>query len=153
MSMPGPNLQGQRYEFTLTLRPRLYDRTPDEQFVYTSAILQNECFRGFTVSCVAELTKENNIHYHGMVHLKDFKQRNAFLNTFRKYNNIFGRKTCTPIRKETDWIMYMRKDTKETQQILGKDPWVSDAFELGGNINWKLTKFGHIFVENNGFKK
>lgn len=141
-------LPGQRYEFTITLRPRLYDRTPEEQFRYTSDILQRECLSRWNTSCVAELTKENNIHYHGIVHLKDFKHRNSFLNGFRKYNNIFGRKSCSPIRKESDWIMYMRKNVEETRQILGQDPWVTDVYELGGSLNWKLTKFGHIFIDD-----
>lgn len=126
-----------KYEFTLTLRPSLYNLTPKEQFNKLYDTLR-DILKHWTCSCIAELTKENNVHYHGMIELTDFKDRDSFLNRFRKYNKWFGRKSCTQLKNEPEWILYIRKDMKETEEILGKSPQVDDDFEIFGDLNPKF---------------
>lgn len=105
------------YEVTLTLRPRLYKLSPEEQHLLVSGIL-DQLLVPYECSMICELTKENNVHYHGLVELRDLVHRNRFLNHFRKFNTIFGKKTCEQVMYYQSYVDYMKKDIKNTEQII-----------------------------------
>lgn len=116
------------YEITVTLKPTMYGLTPTEQYKLTKAYMR-EVLEGYQSSCVAELTQEQNVHYHCMVKLDDVKHKTKLLNRFRKYHQkVFGRKSCTQVCYENSYKKYMAKDLKATQEVLGLDPVVTDAF-------------------------
>lgn len=123
------------YEFTITLRPRLYSMTPQEQYDYCYPILRT-ILGDYKCSCIAELSQENNVHFHAKIDLKDFRARDILLNKFRKHHTIFGKKTCTQLINEPQYDEYMRKDMKKTGEII-KDYQVMDYFEIYGNMNPK----------------
>lgn len=116
------------YELTLTLRPSMYRLNPQEQFDKCFPILR-KLTDTYCISIIAELTQENNVHFHCLVNLKDFVHRDKFLNVFRKYNNIFGRKTCTQLVDYYKWTKYMIKDVVQTSLIV-TDPIVSNMHDL-----------------------
>jgi len=117
-----------KYEFTLTLRPMLYDKKPDEQFKY---VHDNLWFllAPYKASCVAELTQELNVHFHGIIELRDILEKNEFLNRFRHFNKMFGRKTCSQLMYEDTYRKYMKKSIEETKKIL-LDPIIRDDFAV-----------------------
>jgi len=112
------------YELTLTLRPCLYKKTPDLQFHVTVCLLY-ELLEEYQYSMIAELTQEHNVHYHGIIELKDSKAKNLLLNKFRPYNMVFGKKSCRPIDFEETWKKYLLKDYEKTKLIL-KFPIITD---------------------------
>lgn len=124
------------YELTLTLRPRMYSKTAQEQFDECYPILR-KILGSYKCSCIAELTSENNIHYHAKIDLKTHLIRDSLFNKLRQYNTMFGRKTCTQLQNEPAYDDYMRKDIKKTEEII-KSPYVMDYFEIYGDLNPKF---------------
>lgn len=119
------------YEITVTLRPCLYRFTAAEQFDKTEDKLRLIlCL--YKSSCIAELTKEHNIHYHGIIDLKDVSEKDRLCNRFRKYNKEFGRKSIDQIRYENSYRKYIVKEFSTTQKIIGKLPIITNDLKLLG---------------------
>jgi len=66
-----------KYELTLTLRPIYYQYTPQNQFNMANMILF-DILSPYEVSLVAELTNEQNIHFHGLIELEDIRSKCNF---------------------------------------------------------------------------
>lgn len=115
-----------KYELTITLRPQMYRFDAREQYVRTSVWLKQILYP-YKVSIVAELTQVNNIHYHGIIDLKDLRHRDKFLNRFRG-SLVFGKMTCTQLIDEPKWIEYMKKNIHITWDILNIYPVLLDEF-------------------------
>lgn len=120
-----------KYEYTITLKPRMYRDPPQDQFNLTSKILI-DVFTGYKISCIAELTRDNNVHYHCMADFESEECRNRFINRLRRYSNMFGRRTWSQLINETAWINYLNKDKRHTKEII-KDPIVCDHFGILGD--------------------
>lgn len=123
-----------KYELTLTLRPIMYSLTPDQQFTATSGVIKavlERFFQGAKYTAVAELTEENNVHYHCLVELTNHMDRNDLLNSFRwkGVNNIFGRKTCSQVVYEESYLRYMVKSTLKTSDIIKANPVICDYYK------------------------
>lgn len=114
------------HEFTLTLKPFMYMQTAKDQYRMSKELLFAILCPYIKCSCIAELTKENNIHYHCMIWLEDAKVRDKFLNKFRQ-NKMWGRKSCSQIVDYDKWTKYLVKDLKATSEIIG-DPIVYDYY-------------------------
>lgn len=135
-----------RYEVTVTLKPTCYRLSASEQFRITSdQILQ--AFRGYKVSIVAELTAANNVHYHGMVEITNFIHRDALFNRLRQFHKTLGKSTCTQLVNEPVWIEYLRKSVSVTDKIINRWPWVKDDFQISGDIKFRCTDSGNIYIE------
>lgn len=117
-----------KHEITLTLRPLLYTRTAKEQFEMVTPLIR-VALHGYKYSMVAELTKEFNIHYHGIIDIHGPIQKNALLNKLRPLNRFLGRKRCEAVRFEESYENYIKSDLKETQQIVA-DPVVKDDYKI-----------------------
>lgn len=116
-----------KYEVTLTLKPQWYQFPPQEQFRKALPYLE-DILKPYEVSMVAELTGEHNVHFHGILELKDLMEKNTFLNKFRgSRSKLFGRKTCSQVKFEDSYKKYMKKNLEETKQII-RDPIVKDFF-------------------------
>ena len=65
-----------KYELTVTLKPMMYRLTAREQFEYTKPIMINilNSMFGDNYTCVAELTGENNVHYHCLIELRSYSK-------------------------------------------------------------------------------
>lgn len=124
-----------KYELTVTLRPYMYTLTATEQYNATAVLLEDtiaKVIKQRKYSIVAELTGENNIHYHCLLELKNHSQRDQLLNQFRSKdrNKIFGRKTCNPVTYEESYMRYMTKDTNLTWGIIGQCPVLIDYYAV-----------------------
>lgn len=126
-----------KYEFTMTLRPVMYKFTAREQFIKTKDIINNMFF-GFATSIVAELTKENNIHYHAIVEIKSADDRNKLLDRSRG-SMIWGRKSCSQLVNEPKWITYILKDIVSTREIIKDHPLIRDDLEIEDYV-YKFNK-------------
>jgi len=131
-----------KYAITLTLRPMMYRYTATEQFIKTGHQLR-EFLKSYNASVVAELTGENNVHYHGIIELSDLIHRDKFLNGFRG-SLIWGRKDCTQLMDEQKWITYLQKDIKHTKEITKLYPILCDDFQL---LERPIEKLGLIPIE------
>jgi hypothetical protein len=122
------------YEFTITLRPALYRFTAQEQAERIRPILR-EVFKTARVkaSAVYELTRENNIHVHCLIDLRDHKHRDRLFNLLRPHHATFGRKTCTQLVHYPEYVQYMRKDQDLTRNLIN-DCIVQDDYEVLGNL-------------------
>lgn len=117
-----------KYEVTLTLRPRMYSFTPQQQFDKVEHFLKQLCIK-YKMSMIAELTQENNVHFHGIVDLKDFIHRGEFINEFRCMSTTFGRKTVNQVMYEESYLNYICKDVSITKHFV-LNPVVLDPLGL-----------------------
>lgn len=125
------------YEITLTLRPHMYRHPADAQHRLCKEYLQTIFKRDLMVghprhrklTLVAELTQENNVHYHGIVRLTGHVDRARLLERFREYHKIFGKKTVTQLMDYPKWVKYINKDVAKTADIIG-DPVVCDDYTV-----------------------
>lgn len=106
----------------------MYQFKASEQFKMTCDAICSVLI-GYQASAIAELTGEHNVHYHCMVEIKDILDKDKFLNRFRKYTKLLGRKTCTQVVYEDSYRKYMKKDLEETRLIL-HDPILRDSFGI-----------------------
>lgn len=132
------------YEVTLTLRPSFFrQRHPRDQHQiakeYLSQVMLRDSVRREKISLIAELTGEVNVHYHGIIFLKDHCHRAQFLNRFRRkdIDRVFGRKTCSQLRNYPVWCEYMNKSTRDTRDIIG-DPIVFDDFNVYSDPQYRF---------------
>lgn len=120
-----------KYELTLTLRPQWYMLTAAEQHKKAKEILLDifypNGFMKYSVSCIAELTNEHNVHYHCLIELKDLEDKDKLLNKFRRNSKFFGRKSCSQVQYEDSYKSYMIKSIEDTRKIIG-DPIVCDSY-------------------------
>lgn len=131
------------YEFTVTLVPHYCrQRSGRDQHVHASAELLSlfaeylQKDPSFRVSVIAELHKSNDVHYHGLLELKDHIARDRFINRLR-LRKIFGRRSISQLIHYSTWCEYMNKDTKITRDIIG-DPIVIDDFNVYSDVQYRF---------------
>jgi len=125
-----------KHELTVTLRPVLYDKTPQQQFDITSQYMKTALFP-YKATCVAELTHEHNVHYHCLVEVEGILDKNKLLNRFRQFNKHLGRKTCSAVQYEESYEKYLIKSYQDTAKIL-PDPFVKDDYKISNLLNKDL---------------
>lgn len=116
------------YEFTVTLKPLMYKHKPAVQFRMTRDILY-QILSPHQSTCIAELTKTYNVHYHALVELEDLRQKVALVDRLRTFKE-FGRFTLSQVIWEQSYKDYIIKNIAETKSILEQDPVVCDYFGL-----------------------
>lgn len=126
----------QAYAFTVTLKPVLFRYNADEQVRKTASELEtyiNGMSSEFTL--VAELTKNANVHYHGIIKFPINRITNINKYWKDKFRNhkLFGFVDIKVMDDEDGWIDYISKDFVETNNSLCF-PIISDSlasFPLG----------------------
>lgn len=122
----------QRYAFTVTLKPRLFNFKAEEQYDRTQESLSLMLTRlGYEVSMCAELTKGMNIHYHGTINFKcepSVLPDKLFVDAFRK-SNVFGFVCIKQITDEQKWMEYISKDLDKTRSYIHRDPRILNGFK------------------------
>lgn len=79
------------------------------------------------ISLVAELSKNYNVHYHGIISLKGSKRK--FINYFRN-DKKFGFVNASPIKNEENVFSYIQKDVVNTYQELDRRPIIKDDYNI-----------------------
>lgn len=107
--------------FTITLKPTEYRHTYQEQYKGTAHILTSIFdSNGCKYSMVAELTKQYNIHYHGIMKVPLERGRDScawFFDRLRKLT-CFGRSECEQVMNYDKWTKYIAKDIKRDLDIV-----------------------------------
>lgn len=119
------------YFFTITLKPVMYKMDIDKQFDETC----NELYVALVylsdkVTLITELTKNFNIHYHGVIKLPGTKRQ--FINYFRN-DKKFGFINCTPVVNMEKIIPYINKDLKNTYDELNRRVIIKDDYNCFTN--------------------
>lgn len=96
------------YELTITLLPKLYKYTSNEQFEKTKNFINS--LRGYKVTCVAELTQTFNVHYHMIISSEhNTTPGENILDILRQYHNMFGKKSFSQVMDYNKWTTYLKK--------------------------------------------
>lgn len=117
-----------KHELTLTLRPVLYSKTPQQQFDIVKPFIL-DALKPYKHTTICELTKEHNVHTHSIVEVDGIKDRDTLLNRFRQYNKYLGRKTLSAVQYEESYEKYIQKAYHETCRII-IDPILKDDYKL-----------------------
>lgn len=121
------------YFFTVTLLPIMYKKDIDKQYdetaneLYVSLKLLSE-----KITLVAELTRQFNVHYHGIIKLEGSKRK--FVNMFRG-DKKFGYVSLAPIKEGTSSKVYayISKDIKISTEELGRRAILRDDYNVFSN--------------------
>jgi len=122
------------YAFTVTLKPKPYFLLMAEDQYDDTAMPLAEHLRaiGLKFTLVSELTKNFNIHYHGIITLplgKDVNVRKKFVDSFRR-SKLFGFVKIDQITNEEGWIDYIGKSLDEVYNAIHRRPIIKDDFEI-----------------------
>jgi len=124
-----------KYSFTVTLKPNLFKLIAEEQYDKTYLPLYKHlAAMSHKFTLIAELTKNANVHYHGMIQFPMNKKvifRKKFIDSFRK-SKEFGFVNITQITDEEGWRKYIIKDINETREAIGRPPIIEDFFYVFG---------------------
>lgn len=120
------------YSFTITLLPRLYKYSPEDQYDHTYMNVA-EVLRGLSsrVELIAELTPKNmNVHYHGKIQFQESKEdcRKKFIDAFRG-SKLVGFVSITQTEDDKGWYEYIHKDVVTTKKLIGRPPIILHDFE------------------------
>lgn len=120
------------YAFTITLRPKVFIHEPERQYDdacgYVNKKLMALC-QDHTL--IAELTKNYNVHLHGICRFSLYKKRDCmkdFYSCFRN-DNIVGYVNIKQIDNLTNWITYITKDLTKTYNAINRRPIIYDYKE------------------------
>lgn len=122
-----------RYAYTITLLPKLYKLKPEEQYdkTYIEVVKTLKALNS-TICTVAELTKNYNIHYHGVLQYSfcDKKEdlMKKFYDIFRGHDK-FGYVNIKQITDEPKWLEYMSKEIEGTECQINRKPIIIDEFD------------------------
>lgn len=128
-------MESVKYSFTITLKPNLFQYKAEEQYDKSYLTLVKHLMTlSKKFSVVAELTKNYNIHYHGIITFTlHEKQKSNFMkkftDSFRK-NTCFGFVNIKQITDEQGWINYITKDLKITRESICRPPVLIDSFNI-----------------------
>jgi len=117
-------------EVTLTLKPILYKKTPDEQLKITKSLIKT-IFKPYKYSCVCELTKDFNIHYHCLVETKTKEPLFEITNRIRKYKE-FGKRTVQQVQYLESYKKYLNKDLQTTIKYINGSAIIQDDLNILG---------------------
>jgi len=130
-----------QYAFTLTLNPRLFSKTPEEQFDATRSAIDSLTFSGARVTAIFELTNSFNVHYHGLVDFEYVKDRNyiKLLHDYFRKLPLLGSQRCIKVVDDYQgWVDYMFKELGRTSADTMRFPIVRDDLQAVPEGRWKL---------------
>lgn len=126
------------YSLTITLKPKLYSFNVEQQYDLAKPIITNLNLGKMT--CVAELTKLYNIHFHLLIERDTSMQciglkgrpisfPHFVANKFRN-SEIIGFHQLKTIKDKQGWIDYMGKDIAKTKEDVGRRIVLVDEFQI-----------------------
>lgn len=128
------------YAFTVTLHPKLYTKSIQEQYdsTYLELAKRLKCLPA-KVELIAEITPMNkNIHYHGMIQFlaKSKDHILDFIDLFRQ-SKIFGYKNIKQIEDQPGWQEYIFKDILHTVTLLNRPAVILDEFDINNRYGFQ----------------
>lgn len=127
----------QDYAFTITLKPKMFVHPLKKQLALTKDVLKEL----FSLTCaqytlVAEVTKNFNIHYHGIVNfhvINEFHNSDHYICMFKdcfRKSSQFGYTVVKVIDDFPKWSAYILKDRQKTYSLTHVHPMLHDGHEL-----------------------
>lgn len=120
------------YAFTITLRPKCFAKEPEQQYDDTSEYIKRKLSsisQAFTL--VAELTKNYNVHMHGIIKFplpcKDCMKE--FHKCFRN-DTLVGFVNIRQIEDYQVWCKYIKKDLCHSLNGLNRRPIIYDYLDV-----------------------
>lgn len=132
------------YSFTVTLKPILFKGPASEQYddtyvhvwnLLNSLASRDEDNVGPKLTLVSELTKNYNIHYHGIIQMplrKNSDCMKRFHDVFRN-NRKLGFVNIKQIEDKPGWITYITKDLAQTRDQVNRPPIIYDYYNIVPN--------------------
>lgn len=128
-----PSMRTVQYAFTITLSPKVYKHTAEEQYDKTRRLIDEWEGYGVRITAIAELHTNFNLHYHGVV-CYDYDQvkalckdpRKLFFDHLRKYPFVGRQVKLKDIDDWPGWVEYLTKALVQTDSALGRFPVVRD---------------------------
>lgn len=117
-----------KHELTVTLRPLLYSKTPQQQFDIVKPMMLY-VLKPYINTTIAELTGEHNVHFHSIIEIEGIIMKDQLLDRFRQYNKYLGRKSCSAVQYEESYEKYIQKSYFDTTKIL-IDPILKDDYKI-----------------------
>lgn len=123
-----------KYAFTVTLKPNMYRHAAEKQYEDTYKSLFKNLEMLGKVTIVAEITKNYNIHYHGIIRFamcftKHTNLMKAFVDSFRTTKS-YGFVNIKQIIDEPGWIDYISKSLPDTMESIKWRPIVIDQLDI-----------------------
>lgn len=113
---------------TLTMNP-VYGRgiSDKKQYQLFDSLL-NRIFKLKRCSFIAEYTKNNDIHVHGVIESKGRSMRSIIisLNNTLRCQPMIGYRNIKEIELLSGWITYLSEDLHLTEDLLGQSPIIRD---------------------------
>lgn len=137
------------FAVTFTLKPVMHRYPAEQQYDRSASLLTQELqSRGMRVTLVAELTKNADIHYHGIIRVPAQVTRdvNKYVKDMFRTSKIFGFSNIKMCDDLPGWIDYISKDLLHTHMVIGRRPILCDADML--IPTGMYTAYG--IVEDNG---
>jgi len=118
------------YFFTITLRPVMYKKDIDEQYdISVNQLLTELKILSDKITLVVELTKQMNVHMHGLIYSDKFTFRRKFINAFRQ-SKIFGFVQLNPLYDKDKTRDYLIKDLSNSKILINRQPIIIDNYDL-----------------------
>lgn len=119
------------YCITLTLKPKLYVATPENQVDYSDLFIRFMEAKGAKLTLVAELTKQYNIHYHGYIELPKKLSKNPikYIYDVLRKMEYYGFTCIKPCTDYEGWYQYMIKDYYHTKDNININPILLDGLD------------------------
>lgn len=143
--MSADKIRTQEYALTMTLKPSLF-KLPLQEQIERSMVDIYKFMEYLTAEglLIAEITKNANIHYHGIL---TFNVRSKY-STYIEYHIKDLLRTSTkvgficikPVTEETKWKQYILKDISATSALINMNPIVynlKSIDESKGSLEWK----------------
>lgn len=127
---------GDCWFITITLKPKIYKIESKFQYMHTSLEVENICYRHGCMLICPELTKDGNVHYHGIMNFKSNVSRINFCNTLKKSRIIgYFKINSSPIEMWERTMNYIVKEYLLTVTQLGKQMILFDDEDLKNRFN------------------
>lgn len=118
------------FAITITLKPSQYRDTWEKQRHNTAGALV-KIFKDCKMTLIVELTKSDNIHYHGVwscpIALCNDPKK-YFFDRLRPFSRI-GKSECAQVINWDTWTNYLRKDI-DLHRSRGLSPIVQDDYDI-----------------------
>lgn len=118
------------YEFTATLRPIWYKKSPEQQYDLVRKVFDKHLMP-FDITAVVELTSVYNIHIHCALRLSPQEYR-KFTDVLRipNVNALFGRSQLKQVQYDKSYYDYMKKDIVKTMKVIDRMPILADKLQV-----------------------
>lgn len=138
------------FSITVTLCPKLNRMDITKQYDYSAYEVEQTLKRidyVDSLTLVAEITKNCNLHFHGIIKFNIEKHKHIiykFKNDLKEYNFLIGFIDIKQITDFPGWKEYISKDLQTTKEVIGRRPVLIDDFNCF--TTEQMCEYGTMFI-------